>query len=355
MTVFRDAILLAVMIVAVVFAGSDAWSGEVIPPIIVPRLAGSSIGTGVEDHLLTIVIRPAVNLEASETNAGIGDVTLAEIVDPATIPIQDREAVMRHLQAVALTDRPKIGEERTFTQEGLEAIVGEASRRLEAAGYTIEWKIPRRSNVLRKNTFSREAVTKHLQEELTQKCSGCEAIIRRLDWPRIEGLAIQSWRLNMRNEKPRGSFAVPIEFDLADGTKKTMNLTGLVEFFAQVPVTTRAIQGAEKISANDFKMERKNVTYGLDAAADVKDFENSVVVRSMSLGEPLWKSSIRREQLVKFGDPVRVQVGGETWNVTSEGVAQGPAAIGESVRVKVGKTQKLVSGILKEKGLVEIQ
>jgi flagella basal body P-ring formation protein FlgA len=36
-------------------------------------------------------------------------------------------------------------------------------------------------------------------------------------------------------------------------------------------------------------------------------------------------------------------------------VAQAAAALGENLRVKVSHSQKLVNGVLKEKGLVEIQ
>jgi flagella basal body P-ring formation protein FlgA len=344
MIVLCEAFVLAASLVAAIFAGADA-----------------SAQTAVVDRSLTIVIRPAVNLavkEANDSSRETSELTLADIVDVATIPLEDRVLVMRHLRAVGLTDRPNIGEERTFTEEGLEAIVGEASRRLEAAGYTIEWKIPRRSQVLRKNAFNRETILRMLGDEFRDRCSGCEVSITRLDLPQTMGLG-PSWRMNVRSEKPRGSFAVPVEFDLAAKSgnlvKKTMMITGQVELFALIPVATRAIQGGEKISTGDFKLERRDITYALDAAAGVKDFGASVAARGLAVGEPIWKGSIRREQVVRFGDPVRVLVGGETWSVTSDGIAQGPASIGDAVRVKVGKSQKLVSGILKEKGLVEIQ
>ena len=350
MTVLIEAIFLGAMMVAAIFAGSNAWSAEQAPP---------HIGRAVEDRSLQIVIRPAVNLETFEADPSIGghDLTLADIVDTATIAKEDRDAVMRHLKTVALTDRPKIGEERSFTQDGLEAVVSEAGRRLEAAGYTVDWKVPRRCHIVRKMDFSRSIVLKQLQDIFADRCGGCEVIVRRLDLPSVSGLKVQSWRLNVRAEKPRGSFAVPVEMELEgiNSPRKTMMLTGLVELYAEVPVATRAMQASEKFSSSDYKLERRNITFGFDAPASSFEIENSVTARNLGVGEALWKSNLRREQLLRFGDPVRVQVGGETWSVTSEGIAQGPAALGEMVRVKVGKNQKLVSGILKEKGLVEIQ
>ncbi len=339
MTIVLQAFFLIVTVLAAVLSGPNAWPAS---------------QTAVEDHSVTIVIRPAVNLDAGASK----ELTLAEIVDPATITASDRETVMRHLKAIVLTDRPDIGEERTFTEAGLEAIVSEASRRLEAAGFTVEWKIPRRTNVSRKNDFNKEAALKLMHDEFSLRCGGCDVVFKQVDWPVTDGLKVVSWRLAFRSDRPRGGFSVPIEFELAsqgNAAKKTLVVSGQVEFFAQVPVAQRVIQGGEKMQPSDFKTERRNITYILDASATAKDFEDSVAARGLPMGEPIWKSSLRREQQVRFGDPVRVQSGGETWSVTTDGISQGAAALGETVRVKVGKSQKLVSGVLKEKGLVEIQ
>ena len=342
MGVLIEAILLGAMMIAAIFAGSDAWSAETGPV-----------------RELVLVVRPAVSLESSSMSSATGELSLFDIVDSATVPAADRELVTRHLKSVALTDRPKTGEERVFTQDGLETIVGEASRRLEAAGYAVEWKVPSRSRVVAKSAFSREFVARAIQEELSKACADCEIVIRRLDLPSVNVMAVKSWRLISRGERPRGSFAIPIEIETEDSrsevVRKTMVVSGVIEIYSSVPVLSRAIQGGEKLSASDVKIERRNVTYALDASARVGDFEGTVVARNLASGEPVWKSSLRREQLLRFGDPVRVMAGGETWSVFAEGVAQGPAALGDSVRVKVGKAQKLVSGILKEKGLVEIQ
>lgn len=367
MIVLLEALFLAAMMVAAIFAGSDAWSSETSASVtettspepnsaVNPELRASSA--------LTIVIRPAVNLEVSMDEAvpETRELTLAEIVDTATIPAAFRDSVVRHLRSVVLTDLPAVGEERTFTQEGLEAIVGEATRRLEAAGHSVEWKVPARSHVVRKSTYGKESVSKALRHELSERCGGCEVVFRRLAMPNTDGLRVQSWRLVVRTDRPRGSFAVPIELEVANSastaeevSRKTMMITGEVELYAEVPVATRAISGTEKISPADFKTERRNVTFALDRTAVPQDLAASVAARSIAFGEPIWKSSLRREQLIKFGDPVRVQIGGDSWSITSDGVAQGNASLGESVRVKVGKSQKLVSGVLKEKGLVEIE
>ncbi|MDX9730605.1 MAG: flagellar basal body P-ring formation chaperone FlgA [Bdellovibrionales bacterium] len=307
----------------------------------------------------TIAIRPMVNIGSSE-HPEVGDLTLSEIIDTKTIAAAQRENVVRLLSAVALSDRPLVGEGRTFTREGLETVVAEASRRLEAAGYSVEWRIPGRSHVLRRNEFSQEALLSALRVEFERRCERCEVVFRRMDLPKVVSADdVASWRLLMRAERPRGSFAIPIEFDLVNGKKRTTNISGQVEFYAMVPVATRALpSGAkleEELKNGSLTIERRNITHAMDVAASSEELAAGVAARALSPGEVIWRGVVRKEQVVRFGDPIRVRTGGETWSVSIDGIAQGAAAIGETVRVRVGSGQKVISGVVKERGLVEIE
>jgi flagella basal body P-ring formation protein FlgA len=143
--------------------------------------------------------------------------------------------------------------------------------------------------------------------------------------------------------------------EFKNGKTQTVMLSGMVDYWRTLPVVTRSLNAGEKIRDADVKLERRNVSFSFDEPATVGEINGSVAARGMQAGEPLLRGVLRREQLVKFGDVVRVQVGGETYSISAEGVAQSAAALGETVQVRVGKNKKMVSGVLKEKGLVEIQ
>lgn len=305
---------------------------------------------------ISMVIRPAIQLDSSTTEH---DLVLSELVDLSTIPTQHRAEVERHLKAVVLTDRPAIGEERSFTQEGLESIVSEATRRLETAGYAVTWRLPRRSQIFRNIELNQRAVQKKLEQELLTRCNGCEVQLRGFSYPpelsKVNVSELRSWEIISRTERPRGSFAFPIQLDFTNGRRQTVMLSGMVEYWRTLPVLSKALNAGEKILEADVKLERRNVSFFFDEPASMKDLEGAVASRGMQAGEPVTRGLLRREQLVKFGDVVRVQVGGESYSISTEGIAQTAAALGESVQVRVGKNRKLVSGILKEKGLVELQ
>jgi flagella basal body P-ring formation protein FlgA len=305
---------------------------------------------------LLMVVRPAVRLDSANTEH---DLALVEIVDLATVPLGHRTEVERHLRSIILTDRPGIGEERAFSQEGLEPVIAEATRRLEAAGFEVTWRLPRRSHIYRTLEFGAGAVLKKLEEELRSKCNGCELQLRSYDFPReltkLDSKELRSWTVMARSERPRGSFAIPLQLDFRDGKRKTVMLSGMVDYWRTLPVVTRSLNANEKIRESDIKLERRNVSFSFDEPAALAEIEGSVAARGMQAGEPLMRGILRREQLVKYGDIVRVQVGGDTYSISTEGVAQSAAALGETVQVRVGKNKKMLSGVLKEKGLVEIR
>jgi flagella basal body P-ring formation protein FlgA len=281
----------------------------------------------------------------------------------------DRAEIERHLRQITLTDRPSIGEERIFTFEGLEPIIAEANRRLSAAGLSADWKVPRRARAFSQPEFTEFAIERELRKEFQKKCEDCEIQIRALEIPRelkrwsprkeesgnVSSLYVKDWAILSRNERPKGSFAWPLQLELSDGSRRTSNITGIVEFFRTVPIATRAVQIGEKIRAEDRRMERRNVSYSLDEPAADFEFESSVSSRYLAAGEPVWRSSLKKEQIVRYGDTVRVQVASDMFSVSAEGVALSAAAVGDPIQVRVGSLKKQISGVLKEKGLVEIR
>lgn len=304
---------------------------------------------------MKLAVRPSVSLDTSSTaSSERTELTIAEIVDPATISPDKREEVLRLLAAVTLTDRPQAGEDRTFSQEGLESIVAEATHRLEAAGYVVEWKIPRRCRVSIRPLFDNSRIEDALKKEFLRQCEDCDVAIRRLDVPALEQNKVSSWSLSQGPMRPRGSFAVPVELVLVGGAKKSLMLTGLAEFTQTVPVAAQALTAGQPLTSDNVRWEKRSVTYATDRAPKAELLLRSETARGIAAGEVLWQGSVRQAIAVRFGDPVRVMVGGDDWSVSVDGISQGQGAVGDAVRVKVGRSQKLVSGILKEKGLVEV-
>jgi flagella basal body P-ring formation protein FlgA len=89
--------------------------------------------------------------------------------------------------------------------------------------------------------------------------------------------------------------------------------------------------------------------------AGLTDRQTSVAARELGAGQFIGRNELRRELAVKNGDIVKVVAGSAEWQITIDGVAQGSGYLGDTVNVKIPRTAKLVSGTLKERGLVEVR
>lgn len=306
----------------------------------------------------SIQIKPIVEVDGSNSEITFGDLIVIRGLD---------EKLLREMKETKLADTPKVGESRSFTALALEETFRPFMRTLEnRIGEKITLRVPPRVTVTRKLfKLTNEMIEAELKSQLKALCEDCRFDLSNVRMPIVSrssteapGSNAASWTLKMRPEIPKGSFSLPLEVKNEDGSRRTFWVSGQVAVMRNVPVLVRAVEIGEKLRAEDFIHELRDVTFSTDAAPTRADIDASVTARSMPAGQILWRNGLKREVAVKNGEIVKVVTGGEsesaTWQITIDGVAQGPGYIGDMVKVKISKTQKLVSGVLKEKGVVEV-
>jgi flagella basal body P-ring formation protein FlgA len=297
-----------------------------------------------------IQVRSVVEVDGSKSDITLGDLVVARDLSEATLAL---------VSQVRVADMPKAGESRTFTAAVFEQIVRPQLREIEdKTGERISLRVPTRVTVARSAFQMRpKDVEASLRSQLKALCGDCEFEITGLNLPLIPATTANgsSWQIRMRPEIPKGNFSVPVEVTSAEGARRNYWISGTLSVRREVPVAARALQFGEKIQSQDFNMQMRDVTFSADVGASSADFDSSVVARQIGAGQIIWRNSLRRELAMKSGDVVKVTAGGESWQITIDGVAQSNGYIGDVVRVKIPRTQKLVSGVLREKGVVEVQ
>ncbi|HVK62481.1 MAG TPA: flagellar basal body P-ring formation chaperone FlgA [Bdellovibrionales bacterium] len=316
-------------------------------------LAAGAAHAALDDSAATasvVFVKAAV-----EIDPGKSDITLADLVVSRDLS----KTAQEKFRDVRLADAPPVGETRTFTDLGLIELFAPPLAAIEAAtGEKLQIKYPSRVTISKKrqNRFGREAVEKEILNHLRAQCADCVVTISALNVPPSANVPVDaSWNIRVRSEIPKGSFSYPVEVNAPNGSQKTLWVSGQVVVQKYVSVATQAIAIGQKIQEQDIATELRDITYSNDASADISDLSSSVAARQLAAGQVIWKSSLRREVAIKQGDVVKVVAGSSDWEVIMDGVAQGSGYIGENVRVKIPRTQKIVSGILKEKGRVEVQ
>ena len=72
-------------------------------------------------------------------------------------------------------------------------------------------------------------------------------------------------------------------------------------------------------------------------------------------GQIIGASNVHKQSLIRSGDTVKIFIGEDGWQVSMDGVAQQNAYKGDFIKVKIPKTQKIISGIAIDKGMVEVR
>lgn len=112
----------------------------------------------------------------------------------------------------------------------------------------------------------------------------------------------------------------------------------------------------ERATVSDADVELKNVDYQYDPGIYLRDlgpFRGAILARPLAAGTPLQVDLLRRPLVVRAGQRVRVLAVGQGFEIGQDGVAQGNAAVGEGVKVKL-QNKRLVQGVAQADGTVRI-
>jgi flagella basal body P-ring formation protein FlgA len=315
------------------------------------QAADGAPGVGVET---VIQVKSVVEVDGTKPEIFLGDLVVAHGVS---------DNALEAIKNVRLADTPKAGESRSFTSMGLEQIFRQHLRDHEAqSGEKISLRIPTRVTVVRKSfKLLPEEVQAELKSQMKEFCADCSFEISNFQLPTLSTTVSNgsSWAVKLRHEMPKGSFSLPVEVTNEDASKRVYWITGSVAISKKVPVAARAMQAGERLQPQDFTMQTKDITFSTDTAASEAELSSTVAARQISAGQIVWRSLLRREMAVKNGDIVKVIAGDASgnggWQVMIDGVAQGSGYIGDLINVKIPRTQKLLSGLLTEKGIVEVR
>lgn len=303
-----------------------------------------------QDSEATVQVKSVVEVDGEAPEITLGDLIVARGVS---------EKRLETLRKIRLADTPAPGESRNFTDVGIEQVFRSHLSSMEGAGAeTINLRVPARVTVVRKSFRLRPAeVETALKQELGEICNDCFFEVSNLVLPAVQPTlgSGSKWRLRVRPELPKGNFSVPLEVENEDGTKRSYWITGSIVVRKNVPVASRGLSTGERLQAEDFTLQMKDVTFATDVPPTREEIASSVLSRPINAGQILWRSGLRREMAVKSGDAVKVTAGSEEWQISIDGVAQSNGYIGDLVKVKIPRTQKMISGLLTERGIVEVR
>ena len=221
----------------------------------------------------------------------------------------------------------------------------------------INLKIPSKIIVENKGyEVGREEVKQALLQQWQPVCGHCKIEFQSLSIPLIP-LAYQQepWRVNTRGNLPRGSFSAPIQFLGKKQPPGSFWVSGQVSILRKVPVTKRSIRMGERIAAKDVSWKYKDVTFAYDGTPDLKNIIGRKSRVSMKAGQIVWVNSIIKEKAVSRGQIIKVVLGDDRFEIVLQAKAEQDGYVGDRVKLKNLKTDKIFSGVVTRLGEVIVR
>jgi len=272
----------------------------------------------------------------------LGDIAEVKSSDEAFVRLLDQVVLRADARGLLLSQKLASKEIIMKLREAMEAG--------ELRGFNPLFKVPSEVEVyFAKDVVSKEEVTRRITNILQSRCAACEYQVKVQNLPQIQA---HEWSLDTTSLTAKGSFLIPISNAKGDriafisGQSKTMQMT---------PVTTRMVLQGERLQPGDVRMALMDVTYSKDTALSAEVLIGQMAARNLAAGIAIWSNDIRREPAAKKGQVVKATLGRDEIEITTNLVAEENGFIGDSIRLKNPENQKLLSGTIVEKGVVQLQ
>lgn len=217
-------------------------------------------------------------------------------------------------------------------------------------------KIPETFTLRAKRNFIYPSdLTRLISQQSLAICAGCTVELLELKLPEIKtSQEILKIRLDTQSIRQAGGFLLPLLVETSQGNLQFW-VTGRLAFFRETPVTTRMIRMGERITSADFVVQKVNVTFAKDGAPAAADLVGKLAGRTFNIGQPIFYGDLKKEPAALRGQSVKILIGTDSLEITTSGTAEETGSLGDVIKVRSSGTQKLLSGVLIEKGMVRVE
>jgi flagella basal body P-ring formation protein FlgA len=140
-----------------------------------------------------------------------------------------------------------------------------------------------------------------------------------------------------------------------EGTAVPFTFFANLKASRKVPVAVKSIDKGSILSSDDFILGWQPVGFRQnDVTLSVKDLGGMMVTRTIGSGEAVNLNWIKKPELVKRGQMVRVGVTGNGINISGQAKAIESGGAGDQIKVLFADTKKVVSGVIKNDGTIEV-
>lgn len=132
-------------------------------------------------------------------------------------------------------------------------------------------------------------------------------------------------------------------------------ISGQVRIYKKGLVTKQAVASQQALSEEAVVDEWIDVTFSKDRLASLADLKNVVAARPLQIRQAILLSDLRKPELIKRGQSVKVSYGNNLFEVTTQMRAEESGAEGDSIKLKTFDTNKVFNAKIIESGAARIE
>ena len=294
-------------------------------------------------------MRPEISVQAQ---IDVPDYKPVQIMDIANLSFLDPEIAKEALE-LEVMPAPLEGQTTTVkNSEMIKLLKVKMGQTQSLSEYRWMFYLPESIQVTaKKMPISYLAAENQIRQAMLKQCRSCNIKIRNLKIPNSrEPIAYKDCSMQIENVKLSGSFLLPVACK-----SNTYWVSGTASITKSAAVAQRYISPGEHIGPTDFKMTEVDVTFAKDGLANEKDLMGQVAGRPLMLHQPIFKGDLKKEILITRGQSVRTVLGDPSFEIESQGIAEEPGSLGDVIKVKTADSQKVLGGVVVEKGVVKLQ
>lgn len=161
-----------------------------------------------------------------------------------------------------------------------------------------------------------------------------------------------SWQHNLTRSLQAGRNGIEIS---CNSPMWKQNLAIQLHIYKEIVVLAKPVTMGSKINALDITLIRHDIgSSSKDYYTDPKQVIGNVLKRSLKVGSLLTTDLIQAPVLINRNDSVSIVLTRPGIKVESKGIAMENGQLGQRIRVRNIRSQKIVTATVKEQGVVEI-
>lgn len=275
---------------------------------------------------------------------------LKDIVDSKDIS----KELKKKLDSIVIGDTPKEGETRNFSSYAISEII---RYNLKTDIVNVRLKIPSVIKISRKSAnLTPDEVKSRIIDWVQSTCAPCEVQVTALRVQKIKKLDSDvTWQISNTHIIPRGNFNITLDLYKDKNFFKKIYVQGNLRIVKEVPIAKRNLRFGERFQQDDVLFAKKDITFNKEIIPTAEQIIGSEVAGSVSSNEIIWQRNIKKKLAVARGSPVQVTVQNQGWQIHLSGISQEGGAIGDMIKVVNPSTKKVIVGVVKDEGQVEIR